>query len=114
MGVSTHSLVAGEANPSPARPRAGPASKVNPHLEYCVHCPVQACELGPDTEHWEIPEKVHGQIDWWYWNYTIPYGARLQSFNLTKLAERRIRGDLIEVFKIARDIVNYGHKDVTL
>ena len=51
MGVSTHSLVAGEANPSPARPRAGPASKVNPHLEYCVHCPVQACELGPDTEH---------------------------------------------------------------
>ena len=39
---------------------------------------------------------------------TLSYGARLKSLNLTTLAERRMRGDLIETFKIVRGFVNYG------
>ena len=36
------------------------------------------------------------------------YGARLQSLNLTTLAERRMRRGLIETFKLVRGFVNYG------
>ena len=39
---------------------------------------------------------------------TLTYGARLKSLKLTTLAERRIRGDLIETFKIVTGLVNYG------
>ena len=42
---------------------------------------------------------------------TLPYSERLSALNLTTLAERRIRGDLIETFKIINGIVEYG-KDV--
>ena len=42
---------------------------------------------------------------------TLPYSERLLALNLTTLAERRIRGDLIETFKIINGIVEYG-KDV--
>ena len=39
---------------------------------------------------------------------TLSYGARLKSLKLTTLAERRMRGDLIETFKVVRGFVNYG------
>ena len=39
---------------------------------------------------------------------TIPYSERLEALQLTTLAERRIRGDLIEVFKIVNGLVEYG------
>ena len=39
---------------------------------------------------------------------TLSYGDRLKSLHLTTLAERRMRGDLIETFKILRGLVNYG------
>ena len=39
---------------------------------------------------------------------TLTYGERLKSLTLTTLAERRMRGDLIEAFKIIRGFVNYG------
>ena len=42
---------------------------------------------------------------------TLPYSERLEALNLTTLAERRLRGDLIETFKIVNDLVNYG-KDI--
>ena len=38
----------------------------------------------------------------------LPYSERLRILNLTTLAERRIRGDLIETFKILNNIVPYG------
>ena len=39
---------------------------------------------------------------------TLTYGERLKSLTLTTLAERRMRGDLIEAFKIIRGFVDYG------
>ena len=39
---------------------------------------------------------------------TLSYGTRLAELDLTTLAERRIRGDLIETFKIVNNLVNYG------
>ena len=39
---------------------------------------------------------------------TLPYGKRLEQMNLTTLGERRIRGDLIETFKMVNGIVDYG------
>ena len=39
---------------------------------------------------------------------TLSYRDRLKSLHLTTLAERRMRGDLIETFKILRGLVNYG------
>ena len=41
----------------------------------------------------------------------LPYGKRLEIMNLTTLGERRLRGDLIETFKIINNIVDYG-KDI--
>ena len=40
---------------------------------------------------------------------TAPYSGRLEALQLTTLAERRIRGDLIEVFKIVNGLVEYGN-----
>ena len=45
---------------------------------------------------------------------TLQYGTRLAELNLTTLAERRIRGDLIETFKIVNNVVDYGHDIFTL
>ena len=39
---------------------------------------------------------------------TLSYGDRLKSLHLTTLAERRMRGDLIETFKILSGLENYG------
>ena len=39
---------------------------------------------------------------------TLPYSERLEALNLTTLAERRLRGDLIETFKIVNNLVDYG------
>ena len=40
---------------------------------------------------------------------TLPYSERLDKLGITTLAERRLRGDLIETFKIVNNIVDYGH-----
>ena len=40
---------------------------------------------------------------------TLPYGTRLAELDLTTLAERRVRGDPIETFKIVNNVVDYGH-----
>jgi len=83
-------------------------SLIRPHLEYCV----QAWSPAPRFGNWGLIlsiEKVQRKFTRLINDIgTLPYGARLQSLNLTTLAERRIRGDLIEVFKIVQGIVNYG------
>ena len=38
----------------------------------------------------------------------LPYSDRLSALELTTLAERRIRGDLIETFRIISNLVEYG------
>ena len=83
-------------------------SLIRPHLEYCV----QAWSPNPRFGNWGLIlsiEKVQRKFARLINDIgTLPYGARLQSLNLTTLAERRIQGDLIEMFKIVRGIVNYG------
>ena len=39
----------------------------------------------------------------------LPYSERLGALNLTTLAERRIRGDLIETFKACKEFSSLGH-----
>ena len=41
---------------------------------------------------------------------TLPYSRRLEILNLTKLAEQRIRGDLIEAFKVTSGSTDYGSR----
>ena len=78
------------------------------HLEYCV----QVWSPVPRYGNWERIldiEKVQRKFTRLIDNIgTLPYGARLKILNFTTLAERRIRGDLIETFKIVRNFVNYG------
>ena len=49
-------------------------------------------------------------LDYYYYYYigTLPYSERLRELRLTTLAERRLRGDLIETFKIVNGLVDYG------
>jgi len=81
---------------------------VRPHLEYCVQC------WSPTPRHgnWELIlsiEKIQRKFTRLVNDIgTLSYGARLKELKLTTLAERRIRGDLIETFKIVGGLVNYG------
>jgi len=81
---------------------------IRPHLEYCVQLwsPVAAHgSWGTIYELEKVQRKFTNLIDD---IGTLSYGARLAELDLTTLAERRIRGDLIETFKIINNIVNYG------
>ena len=72
---------------------------VRPHLEYCVQLWNPVAEQG----NWSLISELEGvqrrftrlidEVG------TLPYSERLDKLNLTTLAERRIRGDLIEAFK---------------
>ena len=81
---------------------------IRPHLEYCVQL------WNPVAAHgsWAIVLELEGvqrrftrlisEIG------TLPYSRRLEILNLTTLAERRIRGDLVETFKAASGLTQYG------
>ena len=81
---------------------------IRPHLEYCV----QVWSPTPRHGNWDMILKIE-KVQRKFTNLvndvgTLQYSARLKALNLTTLAERRIRGDLIETFKIVRGLVNYG------
>ena len=81
---------------------------VRPHIEYCVHIwsPV------PGYGNWSIIlelEKIQRRFTRLIDNIgPLPYSQRLNQLNLTTLAERRIRADLIETYKIVSGSVDYG------
>ena len=84
---------------------------IRPHLEYCVQL------WNPVAEHgnWSLILELEGVqrrftrlID--HEVGTLPYSERLDILKLTTLAERRIRGDLIETFKAINGISCYGLK----
>ena len=82
---------------------------IRPHLEYCVQLwsPVAAHgSWGTIYELEKVQRKFTNLIDD---IGTLPYGTRLAELDLTTLAERRVRGDLIETFKIVNNVVDYGH-----
>ena len=81
---------------------------IRPHLEYCVQLwnPVAAHgSWGIVLELESVQRRFTRLINE---VGTLPYSRRLEILNLTTLAERRIRGDLIEAFKMISGISEYG------
>ena len=73
---------------------------IRPHLEYCVQLwnpPAAHGSWGTVLELESVQRRFTRLIDE---VGTLPYSRRLEILNLTTLAERRIRGDLIEAFKV--------------
>ena len=89
-------------------------SIVRPHLEYCTQL------WSPPAKHgnWALIielENVQRRFTRLINDLgTLTYSERLASLKLTTLAERRIRGDLIETFKILSGLVDYGQTLFTL
>ena len=81
---------------------------IRPHLEYCTQLwspPAARGNWAMIIELENVQRRFTRLID----NIgTLSYSERLRMLKLTTLAERRIRGDLIETFKIVNGIVNYG------
>ena len=81
---------------------------IRPHLEYCVQL------WNPVVGHgnWQIIlelEAVQRRFTRMIEGIgLLPYSDRLSALELTTLAERRIRGDLIETFRIISNLVEYG------
>ena len=83
-------------------------SMIRSHLEYCV----QVWSPLPKFGNWGLILELENVQR----SFTrlidgiglLPYNARLEKLNLTTLLERRVRGDLIETFKILSGIANYG------
>ena len=82
---------------------------VRPHLEYAVQV------WAPTARHgnWGIIMEIE-DCQRQFTMITegmglLSYRQKLQRLRLTTLLERRMRGDLIETFKIINGFVNYGH-----
>ena len=81
---------------------------IRPHLEYCAQLwspPATHGNWSVIIELESVQRRFTRLIDG---IGTAPYSGRLEALQLTTLAERRIRGDLIEVFKIVNGLVEYG------
>ena len=89
-------------------------SLIRPHLEYCVQI------WSPVARHgnWGIIMDIEGVQR----RFTrlidgvglLPYKERLSKLSITTLLERRMRGDLIEIFKIFKGLVSYGRDALKL
>ena len=83
-------------------------SLIRPHLEYCVQI------WSPVAKHgrWSTILRIEGvqrQFSRLIEGVGIlPYRERLEKLGLTTLLERRMRGDIIETFKILSGLANYG------
>ena len=87
---------------------------IRPHLEYCVQIWSPAAQHGNwglILEIEQVQRRFTRMIDG---IGTLPYSQRLEALNLTTLAERRIRGDIIETFKIVNNLVDYGQMSYTV
>ena len=83
-------------------------SLIRPHLEYAVqlwNLPVVHGNWGLIMDIEKVQRAVTRMIDG---IGLMPYKERLKNLDITTLVERRIRGDLIETFKIAMGHVPYG------
>ena len=83
-------------------------SLIRPHLEYCVQVwnPVNRYGNWPlILELEQVQRRFTRLVDG---IGLLSYGERLQKLDITTLAERRLRGDLIEAYKIISGSVKYG------
>ncbi|KAL5254377.1 hypothetical protein ACHWQZ_G013979 [Mnemiopsis leidyi] len=81
---------------------------IRPHLEYCVQLWNPVATHGNWATVLEL-ESVQRRFTRLIDEVgTLPYSRRLEILNLTTLAERRIRGDLIEAFKATSGLTEYG------
>ena len=77
---------------------------IRPHLEYCVQLWNPAAEHGNWSQILRI-ESVQRRFTRMIEGVgLLPYSERLQILQLTTLAERRSRGDLIEVYKASQGL----------
>ena len=90
-------------------------SLVRPHLEYCI----QAWHIYL-TQDIEMLEKVQCRATQLVYDFNdFTYEQRLRRSDVTTLETRRLRGDLIEVFKIIKgfdkmDYLNFFHLSTTV
>ena len=80
-------------------------SLVRPHLEYCVQawCPYLTQDIGMlEKEQRRATKMVYGLRD-------LTYEQRLSRLGLTTLETRRLRGHLIEAFKIIKGFDNVDY-----
>lgn len=83
---------------------------IRPHLEYCVQLWNPVATHGSWGTILEL-EGVQRRFTRLISGVgTLPYSRRLEILNLTTLAERRIRGDLIETYKAASGNSDYSSK----
>ena len=87
---------------------------VRPHLEYCTQVWAPLPEHGSwgtilniESIQRLATKSISGLKD-------LSYNARLNELQLTTLLERRMRGDLIETFKIVNGFTDYGRDWFTL
>ena len=82
---------------------------IRPHLEYCT----QVWAPTPEYGNWGIIMKMEAVQREVTRNITeckdMNYKDRLSYLKLTTLLERRMRGDLIETFRILHGFTDYGH-----
>ena len=84
---------------------------IRPHLEYCAQLwspPACHGNWGTIIELENVQRRFTRLIDD---IGSLPYSERLDALQITTLAERRVRGDLIEAYKIVNGLVEYG-KDI--
>ena len=81
---------------------------IRPHLEYCTQVWAPAAEYGNwkiimniESIQREVTKVIAGCED-------LNYKDRLDKLNLTTLLERRMRGDLIEAYRILNGFTDYG------
>ena len=80
---------------------------IRPKLEYCVQLQNPAMAIGQLFQNQSpfsiyIFTRIANNVG------LLPYSKWLKLMNLTTLGERRIRGDLIETYKIVTGKVKYG------
>ena len=81
---------------------------IRPHLEYCAQVWAPVAEHGNWASIMQIESVQRGVTKIITGCEDLSYKDRLDKLNLTTLLERRMRGDLIEAFKILNGFTNYG------
>ena len=83
-------------------------SLIKPHIEYCAQAWAPMARHGNWSLILELEAVQRSFTRMIDGLGLITYRERLDKLNLTTLLERRVRGDLIEMFKIQEDFVCYG------